>query len=82
METEFVSGLPIWKKMSGCRAQENGSLVNGNAMEGMGNVAAGIARSTTHSGASFAMLNISGSKQMAKMAAKMMSERKMNTSTN
>ncbi len=50
-------------------------------MEGTRNAAAEIARSTTCSGASFAMPNVTGSKQMAKKTVRTTGEWKMNKST-
>ncbi len=67
--------------MSGSRTQVNGSLVGGSTTEGMGNAAADTARGTTRSGASFAAMNISDSRLMAKKAVKPASKRKTNAST-
>ncbi len=82
METEFVSGLPIRKKMSDSRTQANGSLVGGNAMEGTGNATADTVRGLTRSGLSFAAPNVSGSRQLARKTTKTMGEWKANTDIN
>ncbi len=67
--------------MSGRRAQEKKSLVEGSAVEGTGNAAAGRARSTTRSGVSFGVPNVSGSRAMAKKTAKTTDEWKANANT-
>ncbi len=82
METKFVSGLLIRKKMSDDRTQQNGSLAGGSAMEGLENAAVGPARSITHSGLSYATPNVSDSRQPAKKTKRMASKCKMNMGTN
>ncbi len=67
--------------MSDHQAQGKKSLVDRSTVEGMGNAAAGIARSTTRSGVSFGVPNVSGSRATAKKTAKMMDEQKANAST-
>ncbi len=82
-ETEFVSGLPVWKKMSDTRKQANGSLVGESATEGSENAAVGPARGATCSGlVNFAPTDDLGSRQLAGKTAKATGGRKTNTGTN
>ncbi len=68
-------------KMSDHQEKTRTSLVGRSAAEGMGNAAAGTVRSTTRSGVSFGVPNISGSRVMTKKTAKMVDEWKANVST-
>ncbi len=75
METEFISGLPIWKKMSNGRKQANGSLVGGNETQGFGSTAEDPARGSTRSGmVNFAPTDGLGSTQPVKKTTRMTGE--------
>ncbi len=82
METEFVSGLPIWKKMSNGRKQANGSLVGGNEMQRFGSTTEDPARGSTRSGmVNFAPTDDLGSMQPVEMTTRTTGERRTNTGT-
>ncbi len=82
METKFVSGLLVWKKMSDDRTQQNGSLVGRSETGGLGNAAVDPARSTTCSGVNYATPHVSDSRQPVKKTKKMASKCKTNMGTN